>query len=84
MTALLSMNVVLRPRRFSLIKEPFLFLKLLIKFPLCPSTVWIAQQENQEEGQGGYFQVHDSVPGSQPEDAGAVQPRKKVLKFLIF
>lgn len=44
---------------------------------LCPPAVWFAHQESQEEGEGGHFEVHDSVPGSQPEDDGAVQPCKQ-------
>lgn len=43
---------------------------------LFPPSVWLAHQESQKEGQGGHFQVYDSVPGPQPEDAGAVQPCK--------
>lgn len=43
---------------------------------LFTPPVWPAHQESQKEGQGGHFQVYDSVPGSQPEDAGAVQPCK--------
>lgn len=44
--------------------------------PFPPPPVWLAHQESQKEDQGGYFQVYDSVPGPQPEDAGAVQPCK--------
>lgn len=45
----------------------------------CLPPVRLAHPESREEGQGGCFQVHDSVPGPQPEDAGAVQPCKQPL-----
>lgn len=53
------------------------------EFPSLPPSVWPAHQESQKEDQGGYFQVYDSVPGPQPEDAGAVQPCKYKYKSEI-
>lgn len=48
---------------------------------LCLSlgSCWPAHPQGQEEGQGGHLQVHDSLPGPQPEDAGSVQSRKTPL-----
>lgn len=48
----------------------------LTMFWLCPLPVWLAHSESQKEGQSRHFKVHDSIPGPQHEDAGAVQPRK--------
>lgn len=49
---------------------------------LCSPPAWFAYQESQEEGQGGHFKVHDSIPGPQPKDVGSVQPCKQQVWIL--
>ena len=49
---------------------------------LCPPPAWLAHQESQEEGQGGHFKVHDSIPGPQPKNVGSVQPCKQQVCIL--